>query len=754
MDHLKHRNSSVVHSLPPPTSLVRSNNQIANQGVPEVQGDNSDGLIEYWHILRRNKKTILFGCLAGLILGFGAGIPTKPVYRSTTTVEVLALNGDYMNMRQASPTTTSEGSYSDTSEEETQAKLLQSTHLIERVIARLDPNSAGSDRPSRPVSNAPWRDWVSFAQPTQIRPRLKLLNQAAASIKVRPASHTRVIEVTVDSTDPQVACDFANTLTSEFISQNMEARLSSIEHSSEWLKKELNDARDKLRQSEDALQKYAKSSGLIFTDESTNIATEKLQQLQQNLSAATADRMAKQSRYELARNALPNTLGDVLSDPTLRDTSSQIDDLTRQIADLSAVYSPEYSKVRRLQAELDALLPVFARQRSDIVARIGNDYTDANRRENLASLAYDVQIHEVTGQDEKTIQYNILKRDVDSNRQLYDAMLQQMKQTSIISAMRASNVRVVDPASVPRTPFSPNFRMNSAIGLFAGLFLSIVLVTVLERADRAIRQPGDIKLWTDMLELGVIPTNSPATRRPSADGFIESLAFQSNPSTAAEAFRSVLTSILFGGQATELPRVLVFTSANAGEGKTTVTSNIAVAAAEIRMRVLLIDADLRRPRMHDIFGLDNSRGLSDILRGPADEVDLSGQIKNTDVTNLSVITAGSSSHSAGHLLYSPMWGALLDKCRSKYDMILIDTPPMLQMTDARVAARFADSVILVGRSGETTRDAMVAAKERLFEDGIPVLGAVLNVWDPKTSPGGYYGYYSSSYYKNSNYLKA
>jgi uncharacterized protein involved in exopolysaccharide biosynthesis len=568
MKHLSKPQPVALISQPSAYTVVRRAYPPSTYGPENLVDDDSDGgLIEYWRILLRNKRTILLAGLAGLVLGLAVGVPMKPVFRAETTLEVLTLNEDFMNMKQANPTTTNDGSY-DISEEQTQAKLLESKALLQRVIAKLNPGPASAPRKPH-LATTGWRALFHLPERVRPSPRQELLTAAADSLKVRPTTRTRVLDVTIDSTDSQLAADFANTLTQEFIAQNLEARWATSQRTSQWLRRELDDTREKLRKSEDALQNYARGSGLIFTDETTNVATEKLQQLQQSLSTATADRIAKQSRYELAQSAPPDSLADVLSDDGLRDTQSKIDNLKGQIADLGAVYNSEYSKVRRLQAELETLQPAVDRQRTDIITRIKNDCTEAERREKLLTVAYNTQAREVTGQDEKAIQYNILKRDVDSNRQLYDTMLQQMKQASIASAMRSSNVRIVDPAELPDSPVSPNFKLNSAVGLLAGLFLSIAVVTVRERADRTLQQPGDIKMWVDLPELGIIPTASRNTNRPlyyrSSDLLesdkaafiglkkpynaesIELVTLQKKPSLIAEAFRSVLTSILFIG---------------------------------------------------------------------------------------------------------------------------------------------------------------------------------------------------------------
>jgi capsular exopolysaccharide synthesis family protein len=713
--------------------------------------DKGEGLFEYWRTLVRHRKTIFLSSLAGLILGLAVCVPMTPVYRAETSVEVLSMNQDFLNMKQASPTTVNDGS-TDTSEETTQAKLLQSAKLRKRVFAKLSPGSVAKLKAKPKLATTGWRSWLRRSEPVQLTRRESTLLKTAESVKVREAPHTRLLEISVDSPDPQLAADYANTLTQEFIAENAEERWASTQVTGDWLQRELQDTRDKLRRSETALQDYARSSGIIFTDDNSNVVTEKLQQMQQALSAATTDRISKQSRFELAQNSPPESLADVLNDAALRETQGKINDLNRQIADLSAVYNPGYSKVKRLQAELASLQVAFNSQRADILSRIKTDYQESSRKERLLANAYEMQTREVTGQGEKSIQYNILKRDVDSNRLLYDTMLQQMKQSTVAAALRASNVRVVDAADVPDIPIFPNFKLNAVAGMFAGAFLSAIVVIVREQMDQTLQKPGDIKQWVNLPELGTIPDASfsgkralsgkkgkdPAVEPPkrpllsaSAPNLAELIAWQNHPSLIAEAFRSALASILFAGDRSIHPRILMFTSANPAEGKTTVVSNLALAAAEVRLNVLIIDADLRRPRLHEVFGLGNSFGLGDLLAQGLDEANLFEAVQSTRIPNVRLLTAGAPNHSSAHLLYSPNLAVMLKRFKAEYDLILIDTPPMMQMTDARVIARHAEAVVLVAHSGQTSRASLVAAKNRFEEDGIPVLGSVLNQWDLK-----------------------
>jgi succinoglycan biosynthesis transport protein ExoP len=727
---------------------------------PEDGDASSSSLLEYWRILRRHKTAILLSAVGCMILGVAIGIPMKPVYRVRTSLEVLNLNEDFMNMKESNPTTTNDNSY-ETSEEETQAKLLQGDALQNRVMARLDPDHASNTFKPR-LATSGWRSWFHLKEHIELTERQKLLSKLALSLKVVPTVRTRVLEVTADSTDPRLAADFLNTLVEQFIQQSVESRLNSTQRTSDWLGREISDARNNLQSAEDALQTYAGQSGLIFTNDDSNVATDKLQQLQAQLSTAIGDRITKQSHFELAKDSPPDSLGDVLKDEALQDTIGKLADARRQVASLSAVFNPSYSKLQQTQAELGVITNTFEKQRADVLKHIEDDYREASNKEKMLAAAYDAQTREVTGQGEKLIQYNILKREVDSSRQLYDTMLQQTKQASIATAMRASNVRVVDPANPPDVPFSPNFKLNAALGLFGGLFLSVVLVTFRERADRTIQQPGDIKLWTDLPELGTIPAATAAKisygRAAAAVGAggsgggsrtapvrndaheMELMSLRHKAGIVAEAFHCTLTSIMFVGENGSRPRVLVVTSANIGEGKTCMVSNLALATAEIRSKVLIIDADLRRPRMHDIYDVPNQRGLSDILREELSYENLAGLVHQTRVPGLHVLPAGPPTQAAAHLLYSPNLAALLARFRSEYEMILIDAPPMLQMTDARVAGRLADGVILVTRAGKTTRDALLAARDRFIEDRIHVLGTILNDFNPKKTLSGYYGY--------------
>ena len=741
------------------------------------------GLLEYWGILRRRRGAVFLFAFLGVVAAILVTVPQTPVFQARASLEIQTLNQDFMNMRQVSPV--SEGSTDYFSNDiQTHIKLLQSDALLQRVIDKLKKNQPRDlYQPTDRIST--WRRALNLPQPKPADAREEALAMARGSLKLRAAGQTRVVEILSDSTDPRLAAAFANSLANEYIDQSMEARWQTSQRTSEWLSRQLEDMRIKLERSEDQLQAYARQTGLLFTGDKDkqNVSEDKLRQLQQELSRAQADRIAKQSRYELAQSAAPETLPDVLNDTTLRDYQTKLTDLHRQEAELGEVYKPEYSKVTKIRAQILAIEIALNRERKAITDRIANDYREALRREKLLSSDYGNQAKLVTTESEKSVQYNILKREVDTTRQLYESMIQRVKEASIASAMRASNVRVVDTADVPKLPYKPRLPMNGALGLLAGVFLGVAYVVLRERGDRTLQAPGDAQFYLNIPELGVIPEAQTSRRLGyssrrkavgaaaavgagagsaiSANGHseqhaagplglgatangarhhIELITLQRQHSMTAEAFRVVLTSILFSGENGGRPRVLALTSAGPMEGKTTVSSNLAIALAEIRRKTLLIDADLRKPRIHQIFNLPNERGLSDLLaEGTLGGNQLLGIVQETNIPDLFVLPSGTSS-SGGSLLHSPILPDLLKRFKREFDMVVIDTPPMLQMPDARVVGKLSDAVIIVIRAGHTTRDAAVAARERLSEDGSRVLGTILNDWNPRKSPNGYYGY--------------
>jgi polysaccharide biosynthesis transport protein len=743
-------------------NLLASRPQYVEVPYPEVFEEPGPGLLhEYLQIFRRRKGTLILITFLGLLTSLLLTLPQTPIYQARGSIEIQNLNENFLNTRNVSPTADDGASYAPGSDLQTQAKILQSESLLERVVAKLDLEKKlfpeeGSGRLSA------WRKALGLRQARQGSTREKILTLVAKNLEINTAANTRLVEIRYDSSDPQLAADFVNTLTAEFIQQNIESHWKATQQTGEWLTRQMEDVRIKLEKSEDQLQTYAQASGLLFTSEKDNVAEEKLRELQEELSKAQADRVASQSTYELASTAPPESLPEVLDDKTLMEYQVKLTDLRRQLAELSSSLTAANPAVKKVQAQVTTLESALDKERSNIIQRIRNEFESSQRREHLLAANYASQAQLMSEQAAKVTHYNILKGEADTNRQLYDSMLQNVQEAGMTSALGASNIRVVDSAEPPTRPYKPSVVLNSALGLLAGAFFGVVFVVVQERADRTIHGPGDTTIYLDVPELGTIPSAKVERSQLSAyyqngkdlktkklesgePWRVELVTSKRKPSLLADAFRATITSILYSGENGDRPRIIVITSANPGDGKTTVACNLALALAEIgpsvlMQSVLLIDGDLRRPRLHEIFGVPNRWGLADILNGKEPPNGCEGIVFKTGFRNLNLLPSGLANGNAAVLLHSPRTLAFLNRMREEFHTVIIDVPPMLNMPDARVFGRLADGVILVVRSAETMRSAAVAAKQRLTEDGTQVLGTILNHWDPRETNNYGYGY--------------
>ncbi|HXC48673.1 MAG TPA: polysaccharide biosynthesis tyrosine autokinase [Candidatus Sulfotelmatobacter sp.] len=719
---------------------------------PEVGGPaNYDSLRDYWQILFRYRKTLLTFVIAGLVGAILISLIQTPIYRVRTSLEIQGISF----LEQKGPNDTASNYASPESYVETQVKLLQSESLLEHVIEKL---KLQNEQPKTGLRALTWRihRMFQFSDPSGLPEREKLMREIERNLTVRTSGTSRLLEVTYESPDPKGAADFANTLVSQFIELTQEERWKSAQGTAEWLTSHLDKMKAQLEQSETEMQEYARTSGLSFTSEKENLAESRLKELQDDLSKAQADRIANQAKLEGAKSKPADTLPEVLDDTTMREYRQRLTDLQRQYAELSATLTPEHYKVQRVQAQIDELKVAMQRERGNVVHRIGNEYAAALRRETLLSKARDVQAKVVADQSEKAIHYDTLKRDVDSNRHLYEVMLQRVKEASLASAMRDSNVMVVDRARPPLLPYRPSLPMNSAIGLCSGVLFGFGFVLLRERVNRRISAPGDAQVYLDLPELGVIPLDDSAIPRQISNGLHprrpapalrawksdcpELATWKRKPSIMAECARTTLTSILLPIENGDGPQVIVITSPCPGDGKTTVACNLSIAVAEIGRKVLLIEGDLRRPRLNSVFGVGNNWGLSDVLRGdgPLENVSVSHLVRETEVAGLYLLPGGSCGVTPSNLFYSPRMSTLLKRLRAEFDMILMDAPPMIHLADARVLGHLSDGVVLVIRAGQTTTESALSACQRFAEDGTRVLGTILNSWDPKTA--GAYGY--------------
>ena len=718
---------------------------------------------DYWAILAKRKFRILLVGVVGAIAALLLSLPGTPIYQARASLEVDPPSGDPLYARSgtaAMPSPSSAEFYIAT-----RIEILESRSLLRRVVGKLKLDARPEFHYSTDRLSA-WRRALELPPAPAVPAYERALSVAASSYKIVPSRNTGIVEVVSEWPSPRLAADFANTMAEEFIQSSLEARWQAAERSEEWLGQQLEKLRIQLEQSEEDMRRYARESGLMFVSDDENVSEQRLSQLQAELLRAQAERIAIQSRFELISTRPPEELSEMI-DPA--NYLIQRNGLRRQLAELGTTYTPAHYKVKRVEAQLAQLGQTIENERANKLEQIRNEFEAAQRRERLLAAGYARQARLVSDETGKSIQYNILNREVDTYQQLYDHLLRQVKEAGVLSAMSASNIRIVDPAVAPKKPVRPDHLSSALLGLLTGLLSGIALAFISDRRDRTLREPGDARACLGLPELGVVPAyrgshRAPATRRkkvmrlrfqrssrtarlsfsstngsenPLRNGAasIELMSWQAPPSRFAECFRVAATSILFASASSANRRTFAVTSPHAHEGKTSVASNLAITLAGVHGRVLLVDADLRRPRLHQIYDVPNIWGLSNLLREtqPPRDCGVDALSLRTDIPGLFLLPSGTAAGSIATLLHTGSASELVKRLREHFDVVIFDSPPMMEFCEARVLGQLSDAVVLVLCAGRTSRDDARAAAERLAEDGTVVLGTILNQWDTPDS---------------------
>jgi len=675
-------------------------------------------LADRWQTICNRRATLCGATVLSAVAACLLTIPQDQLYQAQTSIELQGLNENFLHMNEITP---SMGLYSTDGYVQTQVDILQSRSLLRRAAQKVNLTARlhGTHRTASAVLKGSGGEEMK-------EPGEKAIKDILKRLKVRTSPPTRVIRIMFDAPDPRLAADFTNALASEYMSQMLESRFSEGQSTSEWLSRIQEDLRGRLQRSEDRLQTYMRNAGLMFlADDKGSVAEERLRQLQEEYSKAQAERISRQSEYEVALSGKLDALPRVLDSAGLSETQQKLTTLRVEFAELSHSLTPQHYKIQRLKVQIDELQAEFEKGRTNILKRIKNENQQALNRERLLEAAWDKQRQVVANQAQKAVHYGLLKHEVDSDRALYDSMLQRVREASIASAIKTSNVRVIDPAEPPAKPYKPNLLLNTGLGAVTGLFLGLVFVSAMEGRERRVRRPGDARLFANARELGVVPFSS--------GNHLE-------PDLVAASMHSMLTSLHCPGAAPGGPSILVITSPGPGEGKTTITRQLGSVIGDASRRVLLIDGDRHRPRLHTLFGLSNTHGLNNLLEDTRAVEEYSPEAFGVPCADgLHVLPSGPRSDGRD-VLYSPFGCArlakLLARLRRQFAVILIDTPPLLECPDARVFGRLSDGVILVVRAGQTSTEAVSLCSERLQEDGSIVLGTVLNGFS--TSSYGYY----------------
>jgi exopolysaccharide transport family protein len=719
-------------------------------GLYPVLPSQDSVLREYFRVLIKRKLVVLSCLVVIFLLVLIATLRMTPIYDAMGSIAINRIDPGLINFKDSAAV----ADYYDPADLDTEVQILRSDLLALQVIKQLNldkmPEFGGSGKipPSNTLGLTTDTLQLNSARTSA------LLSAFKGSLRVSLRPNSRIVEIHYASPNKELAANIVNTLVNTYIEQNFKTKFESTMQASDWLSKQLVDLQMKVETSQEKLVKYQKQHSILGIDEKQNIITQKLDELNKELTSAESDRMSKESLYRLTQSGDPDVIATATSGVSAGEVSggsglldklrAQQADLKIQVAELSTQFGPSYPKVAQLNNQLKEIEVQIQVEIRKVGGRVRNQYLAALQRENMLRDAMEKQKQEANKLNESAIEYSLLKRDVETNRTLYEGLLEKLKEAGVTAGLRSNNVKPVDIARVPMAPAEPNIPRNLAFALLLGLTSGIGLAFLLENLDNTVRTPEQAQVVAALPALGMIPLGS---KRPAENGSRRlsvatskeavELVTQSRPqSQMAESYRALRTSLLLSSLGAP-PKVIMVTSAMPQEGKTTTSINSAIVLAQKGVRVLLVDADLRRPGIHKALGMGPRSGLSNVLTGSAD---IQQAITRSPlIPSLYVLPAGTPPPNPAELLASTNLKEVLDSLREQYDHIVLDTPPTLSVTDAVVLSTRADAVVLVIRSGKTTKQALRRARELLVRVNAKVTGVLLNAVD-LSSPDYYYYY--------------
>jgi len=692
----------------------------------------------YWGMLVKGLWQILTVALIMTTLVAIFTFKQQPVYRAAGRVEIEAETPQVRSLTDLYGSIPSDDSFL-----ETQVNVLQSENLAWQTIQGLRLGGGGGAAGSR---TSPGGSDSSGAAQSE------LVGGFLGALTVERVKGSRILQVNYEDTDPDRAARVVNALTKNYIEYNFRKQYDATRQATSWMEQQLDELKAKVEKSQQALVDYQRQNSIVNLSEKETVGEQRLSDLSKEFTAAQGDRLLKESQYQVAQ-ASEAPMALFSQDELLQKLDEKSADFRTQFAEARAQYGPNFPKVLRLQEQLDEVQTLIERERRRIVERMHNDYLAARSREKLLMGEVGRAKVDVERVSQLMIQHNILKREFDTNGQLYDNLLQRLKDAAVTAGLRATNIHVVDQAMAPQHPVRPRKALNLSFGLLAGLLLGIAIVFVQEALDISVKNAEEVEKLTGTAALAVIPAAYASSSRKlfrrggakkqqtQQDGVGLTLIHEP-ASVMAESYRSLRTSILLS-TSPRPPQTLLVTSAHPKEGKTSTSLNLAFAFAQRGDRVLLIEADMRRPDIASKLGLSNQKGLSSYLSGAHSLEEVMHPMKSA--ANLRVICAGPRPPNPADLLSSPTMEKTLQDLRQRFDHLIVDTPPVLLVTDATALSPWVDGVVLVVESGVTARGALIRTQRILENAGARILGVVLNKMTAQRD--SYYGsYYHSKYY--------
>ncbi|MBC7656194.1 MAG: polysaccharide biosynthesis tyrosine autokinase [Frankiaceae bacterium] len=686
------------------------------------EADEEPILHEYWKILRSHRWVVIGVLVVVVAIALVLTALTTPIYRGQSTLQI---QPDTIKVVNAEGLTSADSAF-DRDFYQTQYELLQSRALALRVVqdTRLIEH---------PVFNN-GKAATAKSSPGQVLSRQRAAVDAVlGSLNIEPVRNSQLVRISFDSSDRQLAARVANAYADAFITSNIEGRFNASAYAKKYLEERLAELQDKLQDSERQLVSFAEKEQIIsLGDAAPSLSAQNLSELNGMLAKAQAERIKAEAEWRQADAGSGLGMPQVVDNTLIQGLRQARALLSSQYQDKLRLYKPAYPEMLQLQGQIAESDRQITAEVANIRSAVDSRYRSARQQESMLSQRIDLLKGDVLDLANRSIRYNILKREIATNQQLYDALLQRYKEIGVAGGIGANNISVVDRAEVPGRPFTPSWRRNLTLGFGSGLALGMLIALALHHGDRRIRSVKVLETLTRLPGLGVVPL---------LDAGVTPLVARADlRSPFSEAYRSVRTALQFS-TTHGLPRSLLITSAGPGEGKTTTALELARNIAQLGRKVVLVDADLRKPSLHQLFGKPNAAGVSSVLAGASD---LAGVCQKTEEPNLTLITSGPLPPNPPELLGSDRLVAMLEELSQSFDIVVLDGPPILGLADAPLLAGRAEAVLFVVNANSTRKDAVQSALHRLAGTHGHVLGTVLIRFDMKNS--GEYGYHGYEYF--------
>ena len=693
-------------------------------------------------LLFKRKWIILIVALVGTAIGIYHAETTTPLYEATSQIFIDLGNSNSLGIGNSQPT------YMFDMPDvllQTQVQIMRSDTVALDAIDALDLYHKAPF--SKLFSKAPYTGHLTSKQ------RAAMIGQFRGAAKISVVPNTGLVNVSFTNPDPVVAENAANAIVDAYIKRDLQARYRGTTRVSGWLGQQLTGLKGQAEANQKAFSDYVQKHNIVSTGaQGGSLVTDSLSTVNQQLSEAKADRIVKEARYKMAQTRNPELLVSVAPGTILSSLRQQQADLMGQKAQLQSKFGPQYPKVRELNQQLASVQADIDAEITNLTKRFAEEYNTALRTEDLMQARLDALKKTAYQENESAAQYDILKHNAESAAELYNALELKLQESGITAGMNSNSVDVVDAATAPPGPVLPQKRSDVMFGFFGGLFTGLLLAILLEYMDDTLRTSEEVEAISHLPTLAVLPhfpikkNALPAAKAGGPSLLPDMVAYLTPQSLGAEGFRTLRSAVLLSAVDRE-PRVLLITSSFAEEGKSTTAANLAISFAQRQEKVLLVDTDLRRGTTHLKFGLSNRRGLSTILAKESGSEAYEHPLP--DLPWLTVLTRGPIPPNPGEALASRAMEDLLEHWRTEYDRIILDSSPVLAVSDSLALATQADNVLVLVRSAFTRKKALLRTRELLRRAGARISGAVINDVDLRLE--NYYTYsrkYGYSYQSN------